>query len=161
MSAFRPQATKTSNLPHLSCIAWKPEPLGTEFKCCACSKTGLMLHLEIQKGKAAVARAKSNANLQRPLHSNAQWDQPGAPTRCMGFVNATGQHDVQHSAGMHTEQETVSTNVHTWRIQLQCSTPIGAARLQSNSTPTVNCEWREERLVGGMEGSSGAASDPQ
>ena len=32
MSAFCPQTTKTGNLPHLSWILRKPEPLGTEFK---------------------------------------------------------------------------------------------------------------------------------
>ena len=32
MSAFRPQTRKFGNLPHLSYILRKPEPLGTEFK---------------------------------------------------------------------------------------------------------------------------------
>ena len=40
MSAFCPQTTKTGNLPHLSYIMRKPEPLGTEFKTCAAAKLG-------------------------------------------------------------------------------------------------------------------------
>ena len=32
MSAFRPRTTKQSLLPHISFIARKPKPLGTEFK---------------------------------------------------------------------------------------------------------------------------------
>ena len=35
MSAYAPQTRKIGNLPHLSFIARKPEPLGTEFKCVA------------------------------------------------------------------------------------------------------------------------------
>jgi hypothetical protein len=40
MSAWCPQSTKTGGLPHLSFILRKPEPLGTEFKCICCTKTG-------------------------------------------------------------------------------------------------------------------------
>ena len=32
MSAFRPRMSRFGNLPHLSLIERKPEPLGTEFK---------------------------------------------------------------------------------------------------------------------------------
>jgi hypothetical protein len=51
MSAFRPQTKKTGDLPHLSFIARKPEPLGTEFKSCACPMLKIMTHLEICRGK--------------------------------------------------------------------------------------------------------------
>jgi hypothetical protein len=51
MSAFRPQTTKTGNLPNLSHIERKPEDLGTELKVVACSKIGLCLFLEVQEGK--------------------------------------------------------------------------------------------------------------
>ena len=51
MSAYQPQTLKTGNLPHLSCIMRKPEPLGTEFKVCADTVTHVILHLEIQKGR--------------------------------------------------------------------------------------------------------------
>jgi len=51
MSAFRPQTTPTGNLPHLSFVERKPEPLGTEFKTCCCSETGIMLSLEVVRGK--------------------------------------------------------------------------------------------------------------
>ena len=56
MSAWRPRTTKTGGLPHISWIQRKPEPLGTEFKTVACSKTGMMLHLEIQEGKDAMGK---------------------------------------------------------------------------------------------------------
>lgn len=52
MSAFRPQTTPTGNLPHISYVERKPEPLGTEFKTVCCSKTGIMLSLEIVRGKS-------------------------------------------------------------------------------------------------------------
>ena len=76
MSAWRPRTTKTGDLPNISFIKRKPEPLGkvmagccmhvlmfslnlffsffhkgTEFKCIACPITGVMLFLEIQRGK--------------------------------------------------------------------------------------------------------------
>lgn len=44
------------NLPNISFIARKPEPLGTEFKTVCDAVTGLMLHLEIQRGKAGMSR---------------------------------------------------------------------------------------------------------
>ena len=54
MSAFKPQSRKTEDLPHLSNIERKPEPLGTEIKVCADSTTSITLYLEIQKGKEAM-----------------------------------------------------------------------------------------------------------
>jgi hypothetical protein len=58
MSAFRPRTTRFGDLPHLSFILRKPEPLGTEFKTVACSETGMILHLEIQKGKMPMRQAE-------------------------------------------------------------------------------------------------------
>jgi Transposase IS4 len=58
MSAFKPRTTKMGNLPHLSFIQRKPEPLGSEFKVTGDSKrkmgTGCMIHLELQEGKEAM-----------------------------------------------------------------------------------------------------------
>jgi Transposase IS4 len=51
MSAFRPRTDKTGGLPNISFIQRKPEPLGVEFKVVSCSKTGIMLNLEVQRGK--------------------------------------------------------------------------------------------------------------
>ena len=56
MRAFRPRTTKTGGLPHLSFILRKPEPLGTEFKVICCGVTGIMLHLEIQRGNYAMKK---------------------------------------------------------------------------------------------------------
>ena len=70
MSPYRPRKTKTGNLPHLSYILRKPEPLGTEFKSVACAKTKIMLHLEIQKGKSVMA-------------SSAYQDELGATAACV------------------------------------------------------------------------------
>ena len=58
MSAYRPQITKTGNLPNITCLLRKPEPLGTEFKCVSCSVTGILLHLEIQRGARGMATVK-------------------------------------------------------------------------------------------------------
>jgi len=63
MSAFCPQTCSTGNLPHLSFIMRKPEDLGTEFKVVACLMTGILLHLEIQKGCDAMRHANYSAEL--------------------------------------------------------------------------------------------------
>jgi len=57
MSAFHPQTRATGNLPHLSFILHKLENLGTEFKVVACSITGIILYLEIQKGREKMQQA--------------------------------------------------------------------------------------------------------
>ena len=51
MSAFIPRTTKSGNLPNISFIKRKPEPLGTEFKVAMDGLTGKLLFLEIQEGK--------------------------------------------------------------------------------------------------------------
>ena len=51
MSEIRFRTTAKGNLPHLSYIFRKPEPLGTEFKTVACSVTGALLFKEVQSGK--------------------------------------------------------------------------------------------------------------
>ena len=59
MSAFKPQTSKTGNLPHLSFILRKPEPLGTELKTVASkASNGPIIHAEIQEGKMPM-RAKT------------------------------------------------------------------------------------------------------
>jgi hypothetical protein len=58
MSAFCPQTTKTGDLPHLSFVARKPEPLGTEFKSAACPLLKVMTYLEICQGKNDSEKAK-------------------------------------------------------------------------------------------------------
>jgi hypothetical protein len=40
MSAWHHRKSKTGDLPNISFILWKPEPLGTEFRSMACSETG-------------------------------------------------------------------------------------------------------------------------
>ena len=51
MSAIRFRTTAKGNLPHLSDIFRKPEPIGTEFKTIACSATGALLFIKVQRGK--------------------------------------------------------------------------------------------------------------
>ena len=51
MSAIRFRTTAKRNLPHLSYIFRKPDPLGTEFKTVACSVTGALLFIKVQRGK--------------------------------------------------------------------------------------------------------------
>lgn len=51
MSAWRPRTSKNGGLPNISYIIRKPEPLGTEFKTVCCQSTGVMIWLEIQRGK--------------------------------------------------------------------------------------------------------------
>ena len=51
MSAFRPTKTPKGDLPHLSYIARKPEPLGTEFKTLAAAYMGVFLHFHLCRSK--------------------------------------------------------------------------------------------------------------
>ena len=51
MSVIRFCTKTKGNLPHLSYIFCKPEPLGAEFKTVACSVTGSLLFIEVQRGK--------------------------------------------------------------------------------------------------------------
>ena len=55
MSAYRPQTNKTGNLPNISYILRKPEPLGTELKTVASTgSNGPIIYAEIQEGKEAM-----------------------------------------------------------------------------------------------------------
>ena len=58
MSAWKPRTTKTGGLPVLTFVKRKPEPLGTEFKCVADAETGIMLFLEVQRGKEGMKGSK-------------------------------------------------------------------------------------------------------
>ena len=51
MSAWRPRTSKNGGLPNISYIIRKPEPLGTEFKTVCCPVSGVMIRMEIQRGK--------------------------------------------------------------------------------------------------------------
>ena len=67
MSAIRFRTTAKVNLTHLSYIFRNPEPLGTEFKTVACSVTGALLFIEVQRGKEGM----KNSRYQRGLGSTA------------------------------------------------------------------------------------------
>ena len=87
MSAYYPQKSKTGNLPHLSYVLRKLRPLGSEFKCVSCGATGMMLHLELQRGKIGM----QNSMYQKSL---------GATTACTvrmaSAVSGCGQHNPGH-----------------------------------------------------------------
>ena len=51
MGAFRPRTSQMADLPHLQRIQRKPKQLRTELKTIACCETGVILSVEIQKGK--------------------------------------------------------------------------------------------------------------
>ena len=66
MSAYRPQTTKTGNLPNISFILRKPENLGTEMKAVASTScNGPIIHLEIQEGKDNIQGIRRSAGWQR------------------------------------------------------------------------------------------------
>ena len=48
----------SGGIPHLSFVARKPDPLGSEFKCICDGSTGILLHIELQKGKRIMRRKK-------------------------------------------------------------------------------------------------------
>lgn len=57
MSAFRPRTTARGGLPNISFVKRKPKPMGTELRCAADGRRGLMLFLNIQEGKDSMRRA--------------------------------------------------------------------------------------------------------
>lgn len=63
MSAWKPQKTKTGGLPNISFILRKPEPLGTEFKITCCGETGIILFIEIQRGKDGMKHQTHHSRL--------------------------------------------------------------------------------------------------
>ena len=63
MSAWRFRKTKTGGLPNLTSLPRKPEPLGTEFKCVTCSRSNVMLNLEIQRGKEGMKETRYHRDL--------------------------------------------------------------------------------------------------
>ena len=63
MCAWRPRQTKLGNLPNISYIIRKPEPLGTEFKTVCCPMTGVMTYMEIQRGKEGMKNMRLQADL--------------------------------------------------------------------------------------------------
>ena len=71
MSSFRPQKSKTGNLPNISFILRKPKNLGTELKTVASKgANGPMVHAEIQEGKMG---------MKNKLHFNTY----GATSSCV------------------------------------------------------------------------------
>ena len=63
ISAYRPQKTKTGGLPNITFILRKPEDLGSEFKNGCCSETGVMMFVELQRGKVGMKEARYNKEL--------------------------------------------------------------------------------------------------
>ena len=63
MSVIRFRTTSKGNLPHLSYIFRKPEPLGTEFKTVACSVTGALLFIKVQRGKEGMKDSRYQQEL--------------------------------------------------------------------------------------------------
>ena len=58
MSEIRFRTTAKGNLPHLSYIFCKPEPLGIEFNTFECYVTGELLFIEVQRGKEGMKQSK-------------------------------------------------------------------------------------------------------
>ena len=63
MSAIRLRTTAKGNLPHLSYIFRKPEPLSTEFETVACSATGALLFIKVQRGKEGMKSSRYQKEL--------------------------------------------------------------------------------------------------
>ena len=63
MCAFKPQKTKTGGLPNITYIFTKPEPLGSEFKNGCCARSGVMLFMELQRGRKGMKDADHNREL--------------------------------------------------------------------------------------------------
>ena len=63
MSAILFCTTAKGNLPHLSYIFRKPEPLGTAFNTVACYVTGAFLFIEFHIGKEGLKQSKYKKDL--------------------------------------------------------------------------------------------------
>ena len=95
MSAIRFLKTAKGNLPHLSYIFRKPEILGTEFKTVACSVTGELLFIEIQRGKEGMkdsryhkelgATAACKKRMMEETKGIGQKSKKGGPKDCFLF----------------------------------------------------------------------------
>ena len=86
MSAICFQTTAKGNLPHLSYIFRKPEPLITEFKTVACSVTGELIFIEAQIGKEGMKHSK----YQQELGSTA-----ACTKRVMEATKGMGQKSIE------------------------------------------------------------------
>ena len=82
MSEIRFRTTEKGNLPHLSYIFRKPEPLGTKFKTVVCSVTGALLFIEVQRGKEGM----KDSRYQKELGSTA-----ACTNQMMEEIRGTGQ----------------------------------------------------------------------
>ena len=67
MSAWVPRTSKTGGLPHLSFVERKPELFGTEFKVVADFSTGILLHLEVMEGGAAMSKKNMSPKIMEVL----------------------------------------------------------------------------------------------
>ena len=63
MSAIRFRELAKGNLPHLSYIFRKLDPLGTEFKTVACYVTGVLLLIEVKRGKEGMKDSRYQQDL--------------------------------------------------------------------------------------------------
>ena len=88
MSAWRPRKDKTGGLPNISYIKRKPEPLGTEFKTVACGMSGIMLFIEIQRGKKEMPKKREYHELYGATAS--------CVLRCMKATDNGGQREDQN-----------------------------------------------------------------
>ena len=63
MRTIRFRTTEKGNLPHLSYIFRTPEPLGGEFKTVSCYVTGVLLLIEVYRGKEGMNHSKYQQGL--------------------------------------------------------------------------------------------------
>ena len=61
MSPYAPSHSVSGNLPNISYIMRKPEPLGVEFKTGCDANSGVMIYVELQRGKDVMKLAHYNA----------------------------------------------------------------------------------------------------
>ena len=63
MSVIRFRTMEIGNLPHLSYIFHKPEPLWTDFKTVSCYITGALIFIEVQRGEEGEKHIKYHKDL--------------------------------------------------------------------------------------------------
>ena len=104
MTAWKPRTSKTGGLPNISYIMRKPEPLGIEWKVTCCTVTGIILKLEIMRGKEGMKNSKYQSEY-------------GATTACVvRHVEATtgcGRPANEHPMGTHKSGDSWFASVKT------------------------------------------------
>ena len=135
MSEIRFRTTAKGNLPHLSYISRKTEPLGTEFKIVACSVTGELLFVEVHRGKEGMNHSKYQKEL-------------GATAACTKIMTEETKGIGQKSIKGGTNDCLLFDNWFASKKAEECAMEVGAKLIGMVKTNTKGfCKKTTEKLT--------------